>query len=65
MDAVGADDDVGLDDRPVRERNPSDVAALLEADTAMIRMHDMSGQSLGQKFDEIGTVHPERRIPAG
>ena len=51
VDAVGADHDVGLGDRAVREAHARHVAGLLEADGAVAGAHDALRQAGGEKVD--------------
>ena len=61
MDAVGADNDIGLRLRAVSERYQCDVAALFIADAAMAGMNDADRQRFRQELDQIGRT--SRSIP--
>ncbi len=64
MDAVGANDDIGLRGAAIGERHAGLVAVLFEAGAAVAGMHDARRQGLGQEFDEVGAMHAECRVPA-
>ena len=58
VDAVGADDHVGLGRRAVGERQPRAVGVLLEAGGAVAGNDGAAGQRRGEELDEVGAVHP-------
>ena len=64
MDAIGANNDIGLRRRAVGERYPRDIAALFIADAAMAGMNDAGRQRFRQELDQIGAMHAECRVPS-
>ena len=64
MNAVAADDDVGVRDRTVREGDAGTAPVLGKAGCAMPGMHDIRGQLLREQADHVGAMHPEGGVPA-
>src|SRR5204862_8300675 len=64
MNTVRGNDNIGFSRSTIGERHPSEAAVLLEAPAAVAGMDDAAGQGTGEHFDDIGVVHPKRRVPA-
>ena len=56
-DAVGADDEIGVDLRAVGEARSRAVAAGLDVGAARAEMNDVVGQLLPQDLDQVGAMH--------
>ena len=54
MDAVGADDDVGLDLAAVREARDRDVTVGQHFGASLAQGHDAGRESVGQHVEEVG-----------
>ena len=62
MDAVSGHHHIGLDPLAVGELDSGEVVVLLEADCAVAGVYDPRRQVRGEQIDEVGAVHPERRV---
>ena len=65
MNAIGGDNDIGVDLDAVGERHPGLIIALLELDAFMTTMDHIGGKSGGEEVDEVRPVHAICGIPAG
>ena len=64
VDAVGRDDEVGLDDAAVLELQAGEVSILAQPDAAMGGVDDAGWERFGEHVQQVGAVHPIEAIPA-
>ena len=65
MNAIGRNNNVGVDLGAVDKPHPGLVIALLELNTLMTTMDHTVGKRRCQEINEVSTVHAICRVPAG
>ena len=63
VDAVGGHDDIGFDDRAIREADSCQVAVLRKTDGSVAGVNHAIRQIGGEKVNQVGSMHPEDGIP--